>query len=119
MLNFESDTLDEERLALRAELAVKRQAVKMARTDQTYTLAAAVFRAVSIPLRLKILDCLCTGEKNVSELLEQLDACQSNVSHHLNLLHRAGFLGRRQDGTRVFYYILNPQLVSLLRHCAA
>lgn len=85
------------------------------KTERTYKLAADLFRAVCVPVRLKILDCLCAGEQNVSELLSQLDTSQSNLSHHVNSLYHAGLLARRQVGTRVFYAIVKPQLVSILR----
>ncbi len=39
-------------------------------------------------MRLKIISCLCNGEKNVSQLLTEVDTTQPNMSQHLNTLYR-------------------------------
>ena len=46
-------------------------------------------------MRLKIIASLCNGEKNVSELLAEIDTTQPNMSQHLNTLYQAGVLGKR------------------------
>ena len=66
-------------------------------------LIARRFRALSEPMRVRILDLLRDRELSVNELAEQLSASQQNVSKHLVLLVDAGMLARRKDGTRVYY----------------
>lgn len=84
-------------------------------SDEVFELAAEVFRAMSAPMRLKIICRLCYGEKNVSELLDGIHTTQPNMSQHLNTLYRAGLLGKRREGVQIFYRIVNDRLVTLCR----
>jgi ArsR family transcriptional regulator len=86
---------------------------KVVKTDQTYESAADLFRVMSAPMRLKIINCLCDGEKNVSYLLTQVDTTQPNMSQHLNTLYQAGILGKRRDGVQIFYRIIDQRIVSI------
>ena len=84
-------------------------------TDEVFETAAEVFRVMSAPMRLKIISCLCNGEKNVSQLLEEIATTQPNMSQHLNTLYQAGVIGRRRDGVQIFYRIINDRVVTLCR----
>ena len=84
-------------------------------SDEVFELAAEVFRVMSAPMRLKIISCLCNGEKNVSELLEAIDTTQPNMSQHLNTLYQAGVLGKRREGVQIYYRIVNDRVVTLCR----
>ena len=84
-------------------------------TDEVFEMAAEVFRVMSSPMRLKIISSLCNGEKNVSELLAEIDTTQPNMSQHLNTLYQAGVIGRRRDGVQIFYRIINDRVVTLCR----
>jgi ArsR family transcriptional regulator len=86
---------------------------KMVKTDQTFESAADLFRVMSAPMRLKIINCLCDGEKNVSYLLTQVNTTQPNMSQHLNTLYQAGILGKRRDGVQIFYRIVDQRIVSI------
>jgi ArsR family transcriptional regulator len=86
---------------------------KMVKTDQTFESAADLFRVMSAPVRLKIINCLCDGEKNVSYLLTKVDTTQPNMSQHLNTLYQAGILGKRREGVQIFYRIVDQRLVSI------
>lgn len=68
---------------------------------------------MSAPLRLKIINCLCDGEKNVSYLLTKVNTTQPNMSQHLNTLYQAGILGKRRDGVQIFYHIADQRIVSI------
>jgi ArsR family transcriptional regulator len=83
--------------------------------DATFKRAAEIFRVMSAPMRLRIMSCLCTGEKNVSELLEEVETTQSNMSQHLSTLYQAGILQKRRDGVQIYYSIANPSFVDLCR----
>ena len=76
-------------------------------------LIARRFRALSEPMRVRILDLLRDGELSVNELTEQLGASQQNVSKHLVLLVDAGMLARRKDGNRVYYRIADEGVFAL------
>lgn len=83
--------------------------------DQVFELAAELFRVMSAPMRLKIISCLCDGEKNVSYLLSQIETTQPNMSQHLNTLYQAGVLGKRRDGVQIHYRIIDDRVASLCR----
>ena len=84
-------------------------------SDQVFELAAEVFRAMSAPMRLKIISSLCNGEKNVGQLLQEIDTTQPNMSQHLNTLYQSGVLGKRRDGVQIYYRITNERVVTLCR----
>jgi len=86
---------------------------KIVKTDQTFESAADLFRVMSAPMRLKIINCLCDGEKNVSYLLTQVETTQPNMSQHLNTLYQAGILGKRREGVQIFYRIIDQRIVSI------
>ena len=83
--------------------------------DEVFDAAAEVFRVMAAPMRLKIISSLCNGEKNVGELLGEIDTTQPNMSQHLNTLYRAGVVGRRRDGVQIFYRLINDRVVTLCR----
>ena len=83
--------------------------------DAMFEMAAETFRVMSAPMRLKIINCLCNGEKNVGQLLEEIDTTQPNMSQHLNTLFKAKILGRRREGVQIYYHIINERVVTLCR----
>ena len=84
-------------------------------SDEVFELAAEIFRVMSAPIRLKIISSLCNGEKNVSELLDEVDTTQPNMSQHLNTLYQAGVLGKRRNGVQIYYRIVNDRVATLCR----
>ncbi len=84
-------------------------------TDQVFDSAAELFRLLSTPIRLKIISALCGQEKNVSQLLAEIDTTQPNMSQHLATLHRAGVLARRRDATQIYYRIGSERAATLCR----
>lgn len=61
--------------------------------------------------RIRIIDCLRTGQKNVTELATLLNVEIVNVSHHLGVLRAAELVNDVKDG-RFVIYSLNPQFFS-------
>ncbi len=86
-----------------------------AQTVRVFELAAELFGVLATPMRLRILGALCDKEKSVSQLLQEIDTTQPNLSQHLNLLYRAGVLARRKDGTQVIYRVQSEKTVALCR----
>lgn len=84
-------------------------------SDEQIEKAAEVFRVMSAPMRLRIISCLCSGEKNVGELLQEIDTTQPNMSQHLNTLYQAGVLDKRRDGVQIYYRIVNDNIVNICR----
>ena len=83
--------------------------------DAVFDSVAELFAVLSTPIRLKIISALCNGEKNVSQLLEEIDTTQPNMSQHLSTLYRAGVLGRRREGTQIRYRLESERVAALCR----
>lgn len=83
--------------------------------DQVFSNAAELFSILSTPIRLRLISALCHGEKNVTQLLSEIDATQPNMSQHLATLYRAGILGKRREGTQIFYNLQSQRAATLCR----
>ena len=71
-----------------------------------YQKKAEIFKALSNPVRLEVLDCLLDGEKCVCEVIEKLKKYeQAHISKSLIKLKQAGILRDRKDGLNVYYKI--------------
>ena len=84
-------------------------------SDQVFDSAAELFRLLATPIRQKIISALCGHEKNVSQLLSEIDTTQPNMSQHLATLYRAGVLARRRDATQIYYRIGSERAATLCR----
>lgn len=62
-----------------------------------------LFRTLSDPTRLRIVEAMLGGELAVSELVQRVDIAQSGVSRHLRILHEAGIVQVRPEGQRRLY----------------
>lgn len=94
---------------------VIKKLTELDKPDHVFDKAAAMFRVLSAPMRLKIIGCLCDGEQNVTYLLSKIATTQPNMSQHLNTLYKAGVLAKRREGVQIHYRIANEQIVSLCR----
>ena len=82
-------------------------------TDAGCDEVASRFRALSEPMRLKILRRLARGEASVGKILADVGGTQANVSKHLAVLYGSGLLERRKDGTHTVYRIVDPALLKI------
>lgn len=82
-------------------------------TDQALGQVAHYFQALAEPNRLKILNLLRGGERNVGELAELCGSTLPNVSRHLATLAKHGFVMREGRGTSVYYRIADPGIYQL------
>ena len=64
---------------------------------------ADFFKIFGDGTRIRILQLLLAGEKNVGELAEALDMSQSAVSHQLRILRQNDLVKYRKEGKTVFY----------------
>lgn len=62
-----------------------------------------VFQTLADPARRRLLELLASGEKQVNDLVAELEIHQSGVSRHLRILSEAGFVQVRPDGARRLY----------------
>lgn len=82
-------------------------------------LVAQRFRALGDPLRIQLVERLMEGEASVRELVSATGAGQQNVSKHLGVLLHAGVVGRRKQGTSVYYRIVDDAVYSLCEQVCA
>lgn len=61
------------------------------------------FSALSDPNRQKILEVLKKREMAVAEIATHLSITLPTLSHHLDILKRAGLASSRRDGQRILY----------------
>lgn len=83
--------------------------------DRVFESVAELFGLLSTPIRLKIISAVCQREKNVSELLAEIETTQPNMSQHLATLYRAGVLSKRRDGTQIYYRLQSERVATLCR----
>jgi ArsR family transcriptional regulator len=78
-----------------------------------------ISKAFSDNNRLKILEFLSDGQKNVSQVAENLRVEENLASHHLRVLADLGFLKNKKKGRQVFYRINERRFVSLIKSISA
>ena len=81
--------------------------------DPLVDLIAERFRVIGEPVRIKLLDRLRDGRGVGRRADRGAGATQQNVSRHLAVLHAAGIVGRRKEGTRVVYAITDETMFAL------
>ena len=64
---------------------------------------AEVFKMVGDATRIRILQTLLEGERNVGDLADVLEMSQSAVSHQLRVLRQNDLVKYRKEGKTVFY----------------
>jgi DNA-binding transcriptional ArsR family regulator len=72
------------------------------------------FKALAHPLRIRILELLSEGNKNVNELQAILGSEGSTVSQQLAVLRSKNVVNAIKDGTSVIYSLRDPLIKDLL-----
>ena len=75
---------------------------------------ADFFKALSHPLRIKILEILSEGERSVNEIQTILNKEGSAVSQQLSVLRSKNIVATTKEGKRVLYSLRDPMIVDLL-----
>jgi ArsR family transcriptional regulator len=76
--------------------------------------ASRSLKAMSHPLRLKILCTLGDQEISVQGIVENVGTSQSNISQHLAILRDKGILASRKDANRVYYRVGDARTLRLI-----
>ncbi|MCX7891017.1 MAG: metalloregulator ArsR/SmtB family transcription factor [Burkholderiales bacterium] len=98
--------------------ALKRDIFDLAARQEHIEQAARAMKAISHPLRLKILCVLGDGEQSVQDIVDAVGTSQSNISQHLAILRDKGVLRTRPDANRVYYRVSDErtlQLIAMMR----
>lgn len=83
-------------------------------TDSDIERASRSLKAMSHPLRLKILCTLGEHEISVQDIVELVGTSQSNISQHLAILRDKGILASRKDANRVYYRVGDARTLRLI-----
>jgi DNA-binding transcriptional ArsR family regulator len=76
--------------------------------------AARALKAISHPLRLKILCVVGDQEVCVQDIVDAVGTSQSNISQHLGILRDKGVLQTRKDANRVYYRVADQRTLQLI-----
>jgi len=82
--------------------------------DEDIDLTARSLKAMSHPIRLKILCTLGEEEVSVQDIVDNVGTSQSNISQHLAILRDKGILSSRKDANRVYYRVGDPRTLRLI-----
>ncbi len=77
-------------------------------------LYAQICKGLADPKRLLILNALRDEEKSVTDLCEELELPQANVSQHLAVLRDRGLADTRRDGQRIYYSVASPKIIAAM-----
>jgi len=75
---------------------------------------AGLFKAISHPVRLKMLCLLRDQELSVGTLLAEMECSGANVSQHLNILRRQEIIGSRKEANVVYNRIIDEGVVEMM-----
>lgn len=82
--------------------------------DEDIDRASRSLKAMSHPLRLKILCTLGDQEISVQDIVDSVGTSQSNISQHLAILRDKGILASRKDANKVFYRVSDRRTLKLI-----
>jgi ArsR family transcriptional regulator len=82
--------------------------------EEDIEIASRSLKAMSHPLRLKILCTLGSQEVSVQDIVDNVGTSQSNISQHLAILRDKGILASRKDANRVYYRVGDARTLRLI-----
>ena len=71
---------------------------------------AEIFKIMAHPDRVRIIEELRAGEKDVKTLVDLLELPGPRVSQHLSLLKAHRIVDERRDGRHHFYHLIQPEI---------
>ncbi|MBO0952864.1 ArsR/SmtB family transcription factor [Fibrella forsythiae] len=82
---------------------------------KTLKQAAYVLKGIAHPLRMQIIKLLeQTPGLSVTDIMAELQAEQSLVSHHLTGMRRRGIVVGNRDGKGVYYFLTDQRFVDII-----
>ncbi len=83
-------------------------------TNMGSQLIANIFKALSHPTRLQIIQLLKEEPLCVCNILSQIESEQSNTSQHLAVLKNQGIVESKKDGSMVIYKIKSVEVFQMI-----
>lgn len=71
---------------------------------------AEIFKLIAHPDRVRLIEELRAGEKDVNSLADALELPAPRVSQHLSLMRAHRIVEERRDGRRHFYHLIQPEI---------
>ena len=81
---------------------------------QPYDLQVQIFKVLTHPARLAILEILRDGEHCVCHMEAYLGFRQAYISQQLSVLREAGLIQDRRDGWNIFYRVADERIYDVL-----
>jgi ArsR family transcriptional regulator len=79
-----------------------------------YQAKAEFFKTLGHPVRIRVLELLCEGPKQVRELLAEIAIEASSLSQQLAVLRRYGIVTATRDGASVVYALAGSDVSDLM-----
>ena len=76
---------------------------------------ASIYKVMSNPIRLEVLNRLRNKEHTVEELTGLLGLRKANISQHLSILRHYNIVKARRSGKNVYYSLTKPKIVEACR----
>ncbi len=73
---------------------------------------AEIFKIIAHPDRIRMIEELGGGEKDVNTLVERLDLPGPRVSQHLGLMRAHRIVEERREGRHHYYHLVQPDIAS-------
>ncbi len=81
---------------------------------QPFDEQAQIFKVLTHPVRLAILDILRDGEHCVCHMEAHLGFRQAYISQQLSVLREAGIIQDRRDGWNIYYRVIDDRIYEVL-----
>lgn len=78
-------------------------------------LSRDLLMALADPMRQDLVQLLARNELNVGDIAERVTLSRPTVSHHLNILRRAGLVRVRKQGREMYYRLNKERIVGTLQ----
>ena len=83
-------------------------------TENELSDLAEFFKVFGDSTRIKILFDLFQGEKNVTEICEDLEMNQSAISHQLKILRTSKLIAARREGKAMIYSLADDHVKTII-----
>ena len=83
--------------------------------DDQIEQTSRAMKAMSHPLRLKIISVLEDQEVSVQDIVDKVGTSQSNISQHLAIMRDKGVLSTRKDAKRVYSRVSDIRTLEVLK----
>ena len=87
---------------------------KISYDDSDINQATRCLKAMSHPLRLKMLCVIGNQSMSVQDIVDKVGTSQSNVSQHLAILRDKGILDFKKEANFVYYFISDERVIHLI-----